>query len=79
MEHDRAYHRFKDKVKQKRKLGIIRRTWWGPLEWFMEDKKAVGQLVKGKPYCSCPMCNGANKRKVAGPKISEIRKMKEEE
>lgn len=58
MEHDRAYHRFKDKVKRNRRIEIIRRLWgWKDWDWIIHNARRVGQLVKGKVHCSCPDCN----------------------
>ena len=58
MEHDRAYHRFKSKVKRNRRINIIRNLWdktsW---EWVKSNPKRLGQLVKGKVHCSCPDCS----------------------
>jgi hypothetical protein len=42
---------------------------------LLKNPRYVGKLVKGKVHCSCPMCNGGNKTKVIGPKISELKKM----
>lgn len=77
MEHDRAYHRFKDKVKQKRRIEIIRRLWsWK--DWdYIKDNATIGKLVDGKVHCSCPECSPKFRRD--GMKISEKRKMKGEE
>lgn len=78
MEHDRAYHRFKDKVKQERKMNIIK-SYGDSWRKLLNNPAYVGKLVKGKLHCSCFMCNGGDKRKVLGPKISEIKKIKIEE
>ena len=58
MIHDRAYHRFKDKVKRDRRIDIIRRLWnWRSWEWIRHNSRRIGQLVKGKVHCSCPDCS----------------------
>lgn len=58
MIHDRAYHRFKDKVKRDRKIHIIHDTWsrssW---EWVKSSPVRLGRYVKGKVHCSCPDCS----------------------
>jgi len=60
--HTRAYRRYKNYTKQKRKIDIFKRK-FGYIRDYSDSvsKSQIGQLVKGKPYCSCYMCNGADK------------------
>jgi len=76
MIHNRAYHKFKDQVKKNRKIQIVKHTWRSS-EDILINSRFLGKLIKGKVHCSCPMCNGAFKRKVAGPRISELRRLKD--
>lgn len=67
-----SYHRHQRWVHINRRLRIAQKYWkWDYLQW-----QEPGHLDKGKIHCSCPICNGANKREVIGPSISEIRRMK---
>lgn len=65
MIHNRAYHRFKTSVKQRRKFKYVK---------LYGLNYVYGYLRKGKIHCSCPMC--AVKTRVYGHKISELKKLR---
>jgi len=50
-----AEKRHLDKMKQKRKMEIVKNVWHEP-ELLLNRERYVGHLVKGKLHCSCPMC-----------------------
>ena len=66
MARTRAWRRYKDYIKAKRKRDIDRartRPWVDPSEiedylWY----KHFHQYSKGKIHCSCPMCRAKTKR-----------------
>lgn len=66
MKHDRAYHRFKTSIKQRRKMKMNR--WIG-------FNYVPGYFRKGKIHCSCPMCSIKTNRN--GHKISEFKKLQD--
>lgn len=74
MKHDRAYHKFKDKIKRDRKIQIVKH-WGKHWESNLENPRYIGKLVKGKIHCSCPMCSVKTHKD--GPRISELRRLKE--
>ena len=64
MRHDRAYHRFKTSVKQRRKFKYVK---------LYGMNYVYGYLRKGKIHCSCPMCS--TKTRTLGYKASERRRL----
>lgn len=76
MNRTRAYRRYKDFTKAKRKADILCNN----RGWKREDisPNHLGQLRKGKVHCSCGMCQGYNDE-VADAKWGRLKKQANED
>ena len=58
-----AERRYKTKMKQRRKVEIVRETFNEHSLELLDDKRYVGKLKKGKVHCSCPLCSQKTNRR----------------
>ena len=64
------YKRYKDYTKAKRKCSFLTLNYGDNYEITPEK---IGQMIKGKPYCSCWMCNGSDKWNSSSKPIRRVR------
>lgn len=64
MKHTKAYRRHMNKQKLNHKLSIIKDSFDKDYyEFLTQHPRRLGQLVKGKVHCSCPMCSEKSKNR----------------